>query len=147
MAEENDDTALAQSYPGIGRLHYALALIGLYIAIAASSAILAADSDVTSAIFTVLLCLFVFVGVQRFRNQGASGWWVLGYLVPFLNVYVSVRAFAYPEGYVAEGRLDRTGKIIATIYLVIVIGGILLAVALPAYQDYVQAVEAARGAN
>ncbi len=34
----------------------------------------------------------------RFRNQGASGWWAIGIVVPILNIYVAIRALAYPEG-------------------------------------------------
>ena len=56
------------------------------------------------------LAAALYLMVLRFRNQGATGWWVLAAFVPFFNVYIGVRALAYPEGYADRRRLDLAGK-------------------------------------
>ena len=53
-----------------------------------------------------------YLMVLRFRNQGATGWWALAAFIPLVNLYIGVRALAYPEGYADGRKLDRAGKAI-----------------------------------
>ncbi len=127
-------------WPGIRRLPYFFASMGIYVVLLFVDSPPEEEMSTLSAILALVGLAGIFVlGVQRFRNQGASGWWVLGFLVPFLNLYVGLRALAYPEGYAVDQKLDRAGKIICVVYLGVFVLGIIAAIALPAYQSYVEA--------
>ena len=80
-------------------------LIGLVVLIAACPA----------ALYAVAL---------RFRNQGATGWWALGLFVPLVNVYVVIRALAFPEGYADHRTLDVPGKVLVFLAVTMIILGV-----------------------
>ena len=88
------------------------------------------------AVIVVPLAVAVLIGsmyllVQRFKNQGASPWWAAGVFVPLLNLYVTVRALAYPEGYADHRTLDGAGKTIVGLFLGVALLGIAAAIMLP----------------
>ena len=87
---------------GLGSLVFVLALAGLGVAL--------------------------YLGVLRLKNMGYSGWWTLGFFVPFLNILVAVRCLAAPEGYADHKTLDSTGKIIIGLFLGVVLLVILAVV-------------------
>jgi hypothetical protein len=45
-----------------------------------------------------------------------SGFWVLGLLVPLLNVWLGYRLLACPGGYAMRKKLDGAGKLVAVLY-------------------------------
>jgi uncharacterized membrane protein YhaH (DUF805 family) len=72
----------------------------------------------------------VVLGVQRLKNLGYSGLWVLGLIVPLLNILVALRCLAAPEGYADHKTLDTPGKVIVGLILglfVILIAFVVLA--------------------
>lgn len=74
-----------------------------------------------------LVALLALVSlVKRFSNLGMSGWWVLGLLVPGLNLWLVYRCLACPAGYAGVKRLDLIGKVLAFLYW----GGIIAALGL-----------------
>ncbi len=60
-----------------------------------------------------------YVMALRFHNQGASGLWVLGSFIPIVNLYVSARALALPEGYEDHRQLDGLAKVTIGSYALI----------------------------
>ena len=58
---------------------------------------------------------------KRLQNQGHSGWWVLGLIVPILNIAVSVKCIAAPEGYADHKTLDTSGKIVVGLLLAAIV--------------------------
>jgi hypothetical protein len=62
--------------------------------------------------------------VKRFQNLGMSSWWVLGLLVPFLNLWLLYRCLACPAGYAGVKRLDGIGKLLAFLYWGGIVAGI-----------------------
>lgn len=64
--------------------------------------------------------------VKRFQNLGMTGWWVLGLVIPFLNLWLLYRSIACPTGYAGVKRLDGIGKVLAFLYW----GGIVASIGL-----------------
>ncbi len=101
--------AQGRAYGGLRRLAYVacLVVIGIIVALV--------DSVTEPGLLELLtllaaLAAALYLMVLRFRNQGATGWWVLAAFVPLVNLYIGVRALAYPEGYADRRRLDLAGK-------------------------------------
>lgn len=65
--------------------------------------------------------LSIWVTAKRLQNLGYSGWWVLGMLVPVLNIAVGVKCFAAPEGYADHKTLDTAGKVIIGSFLAMIV--------------------------
>ena len=122
---------MAQSqYPGIGRLAYVLLtvilcplllLLGWFATlwIAASQAVDQGNDSLNSLwhllhipITLLFVVVWIYVEVLRLRNLGMSGWWYLGKLLPFINLWIFWRTLACPPGYDDHRRLDLPGKII-----------------------------------
>lgn len=148
MDMENSAQNETQTYPGIRRLPYFLILLGLYAAVVAIMVTMSTSQPliVNVALLVFMVGLF-FICAQRYRNQGASGWWAAGMIVPILNLYVSIRAFAYPEGYTAHKKFDGPAKIIIAVYLLVFIVGVGAAIALPAYQEYMEKTASSQQVN
>ena len=67
----------------------------------------------------------VIVTVKRFQNLAMTGWWWFGLLVPFLNLWLYYRLFACPPGYRYTKKLDGVGKVLAVIYWLFPVAGIV----------------------
>jgi len=65
--------------------------------------------------------LAIWVTAKRLQNQGYSGWWVLGLIVPILNIAVSVKCIAAPEGYADHKTLDTSGKVVVGLLLAAIV--------------------------
>ncbi len=134
----------------IGRLRYLawstvmmLAFLPIGILIFSSSV----RSETVAAIVTVLVSLAVIavsvcMGVQRVHDMGWSGWlWLLNF-VPVIGWVFSLLMLFMP-GTAGANRYgpppppnSRAVKVLACLFLVPIIG-IIAAIAIPAYQDYV----------
>ncbi len=97
-----------------------------------------------AVIVLVLLALAVSVvlAIQRLHDFDASGWWSVLVVVPFANLVLYLVMLIMP-GTQGPNRFgnppppNTTGVILlATILPLIVVVGILAAIAIPAYQDY-----------
>lgn len=110
---------------------------------------------VALAILAVLLVILVFIGllsIQRVHDFNANGWWALIVLLPLAPL-----ALWFVPGSAGSNRFgprpppNGIGIVVAGLALpIFFVLGIVLSVALPAYQDYVVAAEkvrAARGAG
>lgn len=145
---ESQDIESASEYPGLRRLPYFLISLAVNIGITFLVGFYGQNTPGLANLSTVVMVI-VMIGliVQRFRNQGASGFWAIGILVPLLNLYVSVRALAYPEGYADHKTFDLPAKIIIALFVLVFILGVVAAIAIPAYQEYLLAAEAAKSAQ
>lgn len=99
-------SAAAQSYPGIGRLHYFLISLGLNIL----------------AIIPILGMIIALVGgiyivVQRLKNIGYTPWLAILAFIPIANIWLGFVCIACPEGYADYKELDTAGKIIAGVFI------------------------------
>jgi len=112
---------------GIGRAAY----LGLNLCISVFSVILmaaASSEDVALFINLIAVVVAIFLVASRFKNIGYQPLWSLLAIVPIINLVIGYRCLAYPPGYANHKTLDTAGRIVTTIYAV-VIGLMLLAVA------------------
>jgi uncharacterized membrane protein YhaH (DUF805 family) len=72
------------------------------------------------------------ISILRLVNVGMSGWWLLGNLVPVLNLWVGYRCFACPSGYAIHKKMDAAGIILAILYWLMMLAGIVALVSLVA---------------
>ncbi len=73
----------------------------------------------------VPVIVVITVTVNRFKNLGMSGWWWLGMMMPFLNIWLGYRCFACPSGYAFHKKLDGVGIFLAIIYWLLIVVGVL----------------------
>ena len=115
-------------YPGLGRLGYFLASMGLslifyVILFVVVFAALGVDANggglALGSLFVVLLfgVAFFFLAAKRAVNLGMSGWAVLWSLVPFMNIWIGWRMMACPPGYEDHRTLDTPAKVITGLWI------------------------------
>jgi uncharacterized membrane protein YhaH (DUF805 family) len=80
------------------------------------------------------LVMWAYFSIQRLRNVGMSGWWFLGYLVPFLNLWIAYRSYVCPPGYAFHRKLDAIGILFAILFWLIVLAGLVALAATIALQ-------------
>lgn len=115
-----------QAYGGIGRLAYfgysILNSIVSNLLVLALGAVLPPEAVAVALIVPVLSFVAgIVIAVLRLKNMGYSGWWVLGLIVPILNLIVAVKLIAAPEGYSVHKTLDTPGKIIVGVMLGLIV--------------------------
>jgi uncharacterized membrane protein YhaH (DUF805 family) len=140
----------------LGRLRFLAYLAGVYlINVLAQGVAIGAGAGLGEdfgAIFTglaflvglFLLIVSVMIAIQRLHDMNARGWWAVLYVIPLVNlVFFLVLAFA--PGTEGENRWgyppppNHLGIVLAGLILPIVfIVGIVAAIAIPAYQGYVE---------
>lgn len=119
------EIAAQRVYGGIGRLAYfgLSILIGIVSNVATSVVLSLVTPDQTPALIAVVvvallnLTASVTVIVLRLKNLGMNGFWVLGLIVPILNLVIAVRLIAAPAGYADHKTLDTPGKWIVGIFI------------------------------
>ena len=117
-----------RTYGGIGRLAYfGYSFLINIVSGVLQAALAAGEMGGLVLIVSVVGMVFgIWIAVQRLINVGLSGWWVLGLIVPLLNIWVAIQCIAAPEGYAQHKTLDTAGKVIIGLFL----GGIVLVIAL-----------------
>jgi hypothetical protein len=118
-----------ERYRGIGRLSFAI-ILSLMIALTIASgrwlesSNISLDFSVRAWIFLVVIAL---VGVlPRALNMGMHPAKVLLTFVPIANLILGLRCLVYQEGYEATKKVDKVGKVIATIIGIIFLIGYIL---------------------
>lgn len=122
-------------YPGIGRLAYfglsvlfgiVFQLLGYLIDQA--GLINSPESAITIGGGLLLLNFIcsVTIIVLRLQNMGMNGFWVLGLIVPILNLVIAVRLIAAPAGYADHKQLDTPGKILVGLMIGLMVAGLML---------------------
>jgi uncharacterized membrane protein YhaH (DUF805 family) len=93
--------------------------------------------------------VLAFVARRRLHDLDRSAWFALAMLIPFLNILVGLYLLCAP-GTAGANRFGRPprpngrGGIVVTLLAAVVVIGILAAVAIPAYQNYVAKARAAQ---
>lgn len=123
-----------EEWPGFGRLLYFVLTILLGFVAGAAPALVAPFAKGYESFLIALpiltLLLMIWLGVKRLINLGMSGWWYLGNLVPFLNLWVSYRMTVCPPGYAFHRKLDGIGILLAIFYWLILLAAIAGTVAI-----------------
>ena len=127
-----------------------LVMIPLTLLMGSGESILAGIlAGVVVGLYIVVLVLGVIFMIKRWHDMNRSGWYSLLLFIPLVNIIVGLVMLFVPgtDGPNDYGQPSRptgtTAGIAVVLFFVVFIGGILAAVAIPAYQDYVQAAEQA----
>lgn len=124
-----------KEYPGIGRLAYFgwSLLFGfvlqLLFFIVDQAGLINSPESAIAIVGGVLLLNFICsvpVIVLRLHNLGMNGFWVLGLIVPILNLVIAVRLTAAPAGYADHKQLDTPGKILVGLMIGLIVAGLML---------------------
>ena len=130
-SDEIRQSSLEIAYPGYGRLRYFLMNILFTIVVYAVIALLifgvlasgkfddGAGLLIVAAIlgFLAIIAGGIYIGVQRVKNLGMSGWAILWTFVPFISIWIYWRMIACPTGYEDHRTLDVPAKIITGIFI------------------------------
>ncbi len=122
-SEEQQFSYETARYGGVGRLAYFLYSILASIALEGGKFALGLTPGGESAGQETGILIFGLVSIvisialmfARFKNIGMSRWWAFGFLVPILNIFVSIWLISRQEGWVESRQLDTAGKVIAWI--------------------------------
>jgi uncharacterized membrane protein YhaH (DUF805 family) len=123
-------------YPGYGRLRYFLSimvvtvvfyaiLFAVVFAMFRSSGSGGTVVGVVLLIALLMLVVTIYIGLQRLKNLGMSGWAILWTLVPIMNLWIGWRMVACPAGYEHHRTMDTPAKVITGLW----VGMIVLSVA------------------
>lgn len=133
-----------------GLLLLVMMLLGIIVAIALPSS--SPDTNPDMPIFAMIILGILYIAiiyfsfifaVRRLHDRNHSGWLSLLMLVPLVNIAMALY-LTFAKGDANENqfglpRVTQTWeKVLDWIYLLIFPIGILAAIAIPAYQDYVQ---------
>jgi uncharacterized membrane protein YhaH (DUF805 family)/type II secretory pathway pseudopilin PulG len=144
----------------IGRLRYLAYSMGLLLLAAVGFMVCAAFYSLSSAlslgllgvVYIGMLVLSIGFGVRRMHDQDKSGWWLLLMIIPLANLVLLVMLLFFSgsdgENRFGEPPPPNSGWVIAgaVAYIALIpIGGILAAIAIPAYQDYIARSQTAEG--
>ncbi len=120
---------VAGDYEGIRRLPYFGYSMGAQLLFFLLLFVVGEAGSLFLTVAAVVVAMWL--AVMRLKNTGWSGWWVLGMFVPLLNVYVGIRALAFPEGYSDHKTLDTPAKVIIALFVGFLVLGIGAAIILP----------------
>lgn len=130
---ELDTPSTVGEYPGIARLQYFAYLVVINIVYFAGIGAGAVMDSVAIPLTVVSgsLIASIWLLVKRLQNTGWSGWLAVLVIVPFVNIYVGIRALAFPAGYADHGELDGPAKVIIGLFVGLFLLGIVAAIMLP----------------
>jgi uncharacterized membrane protein YhaH (DUF805 family) len=135
--DESHDQLMAREteWPGVKRFGYIVGSLLLGIVANAAAELLRPIIEPTLGEYTpwvvigvpvLMWILSIVLMAKRFSNLGMSAWWILGNLVPFLNLWVGYRLFACPPGYAMHRKMDGIGIFLAILYWLFVVVAIAL---------------------
>jgi len=149
----------------IGRIRYLAYALGMYLLFGLSVAGVGALSTILpKSAANVLLTLILGVGYiglivyffslakRRLNDINLSGWFALAGLVPLVNFIFGLVLMFWP-GTPSVNRFgpmpsrNNSGVLLASVLGFVMISGVLAAIAIPAYQDYVQRAQQAQAAQ
>lgn len=130
MARERD--AYVPRYEGYGRLRYFLTYMIMTIALYAMALgvvfliMKSTESEAASlavlGLLTIAYIIAIFyIGAQRTKNLGMSGFAVLWSFVPIMNIWIGWRMMACPEGYEDHRTLDVPGKVLTGLWIALMV--------------------------
>jgi uncharacterized membrane protein YhaH (DUF805 family) len=161
-----DETGVFSAKGRFGRLSYlawsvvagfaTAFLIGVFAGIGILSGTeLSPDNGIVANAVLVLLYLgstivSILFSIRRLHDLNRSGWWLLLSLIPLVNILFFLVLILWPGSKDGNNfgppRITRTWeKVVGLLLPIVMIIGIIAAIAIPAYQGYMQAAARAAG--
>ena len=125
-------------------------IMGIGVALMTVSSI--AGGVVLGVSYLAILVLSIIIMIQRLHDLNKSGWMSLLLLVPLANIYIFVLLIFFKgtpgrNDYGLQTPPNKAWHWILALVMPIVIVGIMAAVAIPAYHDYVERAKAAQSSQ
>lgn len=159
--QEYGDVRFFSATGRLGRLRYLAYLLAAMIVGGASISLLVAIASIFGkpavegvgiVAYGLILAVTLTLAVRRLHDFNVSGWVALALVVPMINVFFTLALWFIPgtDGTNRFGPKTPPNTTAVTVFgilmpLLVVGGGILAAVAIPAYQQYVHRVHAQTG--
>lgn len=144
---------LEARWPGVSRRIYLVSFVVMPLLLSTLMAVLAfflldlkekkdmETLEIVSGVASLVWAAFlIYISMQRFKNVGMSQWWILGNLVPVLNLWLGYRSICCPAGYEFHRKIDGKGIFLAVLYW----GGLLLSMVLLVF-GVIQLLQGAEG--
>lgn len=125
------NTARDGVYPGMRRVPYFGWSVGIQLVYYAALTTVDENPAMILPALAIMIGASMYLLVQRLRNTGSSAWWAALILVPLVNIYVGLKALAFPEGYDDHKKLDGAAKVVITLFLGCFVLGIVAAIVVP----------------
>ncbi len=104
------ETRLELEYPGIGRLQYFLAHVGMITAAVFVVLMFGPESRAMSVMTLVLMAASFVLDVLRLKNIGLSPWLAFIRYLPFGKTLLGIGLLSAQTGWAETRRLDSAGK-------------------------------------
>ena len=114
------DETLDHVYPGIGRLNFFLAKLGMIAVSVVLVIYFGPDSDAMKIVGIVTMISGFVLDVMRLRNIGVSQWFAMLGLVPYAGTLLAIGLQSAQTGWIESRRLDRPGIIIAAVHFALI---------------------------
>jgi len=115
-----NDAERDREYPGVGRLDYFLAQIGMMMAAVFVVVMFGPESRVMSFTGLVLMVASFVLDVLRLRNIGVSQWFAFLRYLPFGRLLLNFGLLSAQTGWNETRQLDSAGKSILAVELLLV---------------------------
>ena len=96
--------------PGIGRLNFFVAKVGITVALVVAVSLLGPGNSLLAPIGLVLSIASFVLDVMRLRNIGVSQWFAFLRFAPYVNLLYMIFLQSAQPGWSSTRRLDNTGK-------------------------------------
>jgi uncharacterized membrane protein YhaH (DUF805 family) len=145
-AQEYQEVQMWSASGRLGRLRYlaystGASLLAGFAAVLATTLLGPSMGSVLGVLIYIAVFVFtIMVAIQRAHDMDWSGWTVLLALIPFVAlIWIFKRGSAGPNSYGAPPPPNTTVvKILGLLLPIVLIIGILAAIAIPAYADYMR---------
>ena len=159
-ADEFGDVKIFSFAGRIGRMRYLafsmVMVFVMYFAMAIIAAIAIPQAEAGMTVMSLLIGILSLASlpialmflIQRLHDMNASGWWSLLVFVPFVNALIGLLLLFVPgtrgdNRFGLQPKPNGVGVYLAGLALPVLIMGVVAAVAIPAYNDYVARAQAA----
>lgn len=153
--EVYDESSPFSAAGRFGRASYIIYIFGLYFALMLIVAVVTAMASSLGEVASVIVggvgiiaylgffALAIIFMIRRLHDLNWSGWLSVLTLVPVVNLVIAIPCLFFsgtkgPNNYGPPPRPNKTHTVIAAVFAVIFFIGILAAIAIPAYTDYVK---------
>ena len=76
---------------------------------------------ISMIVLLLTFCIKMIITCLRLKNLGSSKWQSLLLFIPIINLWLSYRLYVCPESYAQHRTLDKPGKILLVLFLLIMV--------------------------
>ncbi|HKP67828.1 MAG TPA: hypothetical protein VJV05_01010 [Pyrinomonadaceae bacterium] len=107
-------------YPGVDRLYYFLAHVGMFVVVTIAIMVFGPESGVMEILGLPLMILGLVLDVLRLRNTGLSQWFAFVRFVPFGSMLLAIFLLSAQSGWIETRRWDTTGRNILIVLVALI---------------------------